>query len=75
MWAALLFTVTILVRMEPMNDVKCCSHCERKKPIEAFNRSTVLKGGLQAWCRSCFSEYNRTWSSEHRRVRIKKESM
>lgn len=38
---------------------KYCSRCKRRRPVADFGRSRSRLDGLQTYCRSCFSEYDR----------------
>lgn len=46
---------------------KRCTHCLREKAFDEFGKNSRTKDGMQAWCRSCFREYNSVWYPGNRR--------
>lgn len=34
-------------------NMKTCTKCSKKKPVDNFNKMTKAKDGLQSWCKQC----------------------
>lgn len=41
--------------------MKICSKCKVEKPVEAFYRSSISKGGFACWCKRCDNSKGEAW--------------
>jgi 5-methylcytosine-specific restriction endonuclease McrA len=42
---------------------KICSRCKKEKDFNEFPKNNRTKSGLQSWCKSCYREYKKEYSS------------
>jgi hypothetical protein len=54
---------------------KICSKCGRELPLSEFTKNKSRKDGLQAWCKSCRSELNKTRDRMTERKNTKKKEV
>jgi len=57
---------------------KTCTHpdCQQNnpQPIENFSKNKTKKGGLQSWCKSCFSRYIKNYVKTDKGHRVRKQA-
>jgi 5-methylcytosine-specific restriction endonuclease McrA len=44
-----------------MKEIKVCSSCSLRLPLDSFNRATKYKDGRQHKCRECNKKYQKEW--------------
>lgn len=46
--------------------MKICKRCGIEKPITEFSNASRNKDGLNSWCKTCCSEYDRQYREKHK---------
>ena len=46
--------------------MKTCTRCKKEKSLESFRKDERYFDGYTSWCRSCFTEYNRSHNKKYR---------
>jgi len=54
---------------------KKCTKCRRELPLSEYTKNKSRSDGLQAWCKSCRSELNKTRVRQPERENIKKKEI
>lgn len=58
---------------EPPVKTKICSRCKKELPVTNFTKSVDNKDGLDSYCRSCKSKYQRQYHKNNREILLKKQ--
>lgn len=48
-----------------MDKTKVCGHCKKRKKLSEFSTNPCHKDGINNWCKTCVSDYNKKWRIEH----------
>lgn len=62
-----------------MKKTKSCLRCKRRRQLRFYSKHCKRRDGLNPWCKSCVSEYNKQWrlanlDRERKKAAIKRQT-